>query len=155
MKRPMLFLGLAVAFLAGCDSVATRVHDRFEDVPPHTKVFSAGLKATYESAQAAVRKVGLLLGHTSAARWSVEGYAPIRAGDAINDARQTTIEVKLAEAPDGQTEVSVLIFDQVEGNYTGGTSKQALREHGLYEAYFAALQEVLAEKAAPVTAEKP
>jgi hypothetical protein len=138
----------AAALLAGCDSMTSRVETRFSPVPPHTRAFPASKKAVYEAGQQAVKNAGLLLGHTSFSHGRIEGYAPIRSGDATNDTRQTTIEVNLTETDDNQTLVSMLVWDQSEGNFPGGISRQAFREHGLYEAYFAALQQVLLENGA-------
>lgn len=143
------------ALLAGCESMSSRVQERFSPVPPHTRVFAASQKAVYQAAQQAVKKVGLLLGRTSVANWSIDGYAPIRSGDATSDARQTTIEIRLTESGDDQTQVAVLVWEHTEGSFPGGVSQQAFREHSLYETYFAALQQVLLESGALKADAKP
>jgi len=135
--------------------MSSRVQERFTPVPPHTQVFAAGEKAVYYAAQKAVKKVGLLLGRTSVANWSISGYAPIISGDATSDTRQTTIEIRLSETGENRTEVSVLVWDHTEGRFPGGVSEQAFRDHSLYESYFAAVQEVLAESGGANTDAKP
>ena len=155
MKQYLLGLCGVVALLAGCESMSSRVQERFTPVPPHTQVFAAGQKTVYYAAQLAVKKVGLLLGHTSIANWSVAGYAPIHSGDATSDTRQTTIEIRLSETGENQTEVAVLVWDHTEGRFPGGVSEQAFRDHSLYESYFAALQQVLAEGGGKNTDAKP
>jgi len=155
MKKLATILGFVAVLLAGCESMSTRVQARFTPVPPHTKVFAADEKAVYYAAQTAVKKVGLMLGHSSIARWSIDGYAPSRSGDATSDTRQTTIEIRLTEANDGQTQVALLVWDHTEGRFPGGVSEQALRDHSLYETYFAALQEVLLENDALRPGAKP
>ncbi len=143
MKIPsILFFGSAI-LLAGCDSMSTRMADRFASVPPHARVFAADQKTVYSAAQTAVRNVGLRLGRTSIAKWSIDGYAPIRSGSATSDARQTTIEIRLFETEALETRVEVLVWEHAKGGFPGGVSEQAKREHSLYDIYYAALQQVL------------
>lgn len=138
----ILYFGVAI-FLAGCESMSTRMADRFANVPPHVRVFAADQKTVYYAAQTAVRNVGLLLGRTSIAKWSIDGYAPIRSGSATSDARQTTIEIRLAETESLETRVEVLVWEHTKGGFPGGVSELAKREHSLYDIYYAALQQVL------------
>lgn len=134
--------------LAGCDSMSSRVEERFAPVPPHTRTFAADRHAVFEAAQSAVKDVGLLLGRSSFAKGHVEGYTPIRTGDATSDSRQTTIRIDLTQTGEGETEVALTVSEQNEGKFPGGVSEQALREHSLYETYFAALQKILTENGA-------
>jgi len=154
MKFKFLGAICALFLLAGCESVSSRVQERFTPVAPHSRVFPAERKVVYEAAQQAMKNVGLLLGHKSLVQGLVEGYAPIRPGDSMHDARQTTIQVHLIETDALETQVDLLVSEHTEGNFPGGVSEQPLREHSLYEMYFAALQQVLAEKAALKPAEK-
>ncbi len=155
MKIFFLLTLCAAGLLAGCESMSSRVEERFSPVPPHIRTFATGKRAVYEAGQTAVKNVGLLLGHTSLAKGSIEAYAPIRAGDATSDARQTTMQINLAETEAGETEVALLVSEQQEGSFPGGVSEKPLREHSLYEAYFAALQQVLQENGALKTDAKP
>lgn len=144
---PLVLLGSAI-LLAGCESLSTRLADRFAPVPPHGRVFSADRKTVYAAAQTAVRSTGLLLGRTSMAKWSIDGYAPIRSGSAPTDARQTTIEICLSETDSRETRVEVLVWEHAQGGFPGGVSEQAKREHSLYDIYYAALQQVLQDRGA-------
>ncbi len=155
MKFFFLLALSATLLLAGCESLSTRVHERFSPVPPQTRIFAASLKVVYPAAQRAVKNAGLLLGHTSLARGSIDGYAPIRSGSAATNARQTTLEIRLTELGPDQTEVAVLVWDHTEGDFPGGTSEQAFRQHGLYETYFAGLQQLLQEDGAGKGEGKP
>ena len=138
------FIALCIFLcVAGCEAVSSRVAQGFSPVPPHTRTFAAGTKAVYEAGLLAVKTVGLQLGHSSFAHGRIEGYAPIRTGDSIGDASQTTIDVRLTETGPGETRVDLLVWEQAEGKFPGGVSQQAFREHGLYETYFAALQQIL------------
>jgi len=144
----------ALLFFAGCDAVSSRMQDRFTPVVPHSRVFPFERKVVYEAAQQAVKNVGLNLGRKSLAQGVVEGYAPIRAADNMNDASQTTIQIRLNETDAGDTRVDVVVSEHTEGNFPGGVSERAQREHSLYEVYFSALQQVLVEKASAKSPDK-
>jgi len=155
MKSISILAFLAVILLGGCESLSSRVQERFSPVEPHVRVFPATRKAVYEAAQQAVKNVGLQLGRKSISQGLVEGYAGIRSGDnTTRDTRQTTIQVRFFETDAGETRVELLVSEETEGNFPGGVSEQALREHSLYEMYFAALQQVLAEQGALKVPEK-
>ncbi len=143
MKTSLWLVVLSLALLGGCDSVSSRVQDRFTPVEPHAQVFPQPRKLVFAAAQKAVKNVGLQLGRSSPGSGTIEGYADIRAANSTDDARQTTIRVKLAEAEDGGTRVELLVYEQTEGGFPGGLSEKPLREHSLYDLYFAALQQVL------------
>jgi hypothetical protein len=156
MKTLVLFAFSTAVLLTGCESMSSRMQERFTPVPPHTRVFAAGRKVVYEAAQQAVKNVGLQLGRKSFAEGRIEGYAAIRSGDNnTRDARQTTIDIRLFETDALETRVELLVNEQTEGDFPGGVSKQGVREHSLYELYFTALQQVLAEKGAVKATEKP
>ncbi len=141
--------------LTGCESVSSRVHERFTPVQPHSQVFAATPKVIYEAAQQALKNLDLQVGHKSFAEGRVEGYAAIRPGDEVRDARQTTIQIRFFETDAAETRVELLVRENTEGNFPGGVSAQDLREHSLYGLYFTALQQVLAERGAQKTEEKP
>jgi hypothetical protein len=155
MKIISLAALCATVLLTGCDSMSTRVEDRFTAVPPHTRIFAAGMKTVYEAAQQAVKNVGLLVGRKSIADGRIEAYAGIRGGDEARDTRQTTLNIRLFATDDGDTRVELLVSENTEGNFPGGVSKQDLREHSLYELYYTALQQVLLESGAVKAPAKP
>lgn len=155
MKLFSVLLLCVAAALGGCESVSSRVHDRFSTVPPQTQTFAAERRLVYEAAQVAVKNVGLLVGRASLAKGIVEAYAPIRSGDAIRDARQTTMQIRLSETDNRETEVSLLVSESTEGSFPGGVSGQDLKEHSLYGLYFAALQQVLLENGSLQAPAKP
>jgi LmbE family N-acetylglucosaminyl deacetylase len=155
MKLSGILLFGAVLLMSGCESMSSRVQERFSTVAPHTRIYAADQRTVYYAAQVAVKNAGLLLGRTSIARGSIDGYAPIRSGDAAQNARQTTIEIRLFETDALDTRVEVLVWEHQEGSFPGGVSEQALREHSLYENYYAALQQVLEEGGALKSGAKP
>ena len=134
--------------------MSTRVQERFSPVPPQTRVFEADRRMVYAAGQAAVKDIGLMLGRTSLTDGRIDAYAPIRAGDNLRDTRQTTMQVRFSEAVGG-TEVALLVFESTEGNFPGGVSEQALRQHSLYVLYFSALEQALLKSAERESAGKP
>ncbi|MEO6994727.1 MAG: hypothetical protein ABI273_14055 [Lacunisphaera sp.] len=155
MKSLLVFALCSIGFLAGCDSMSSRVRDRFTPVAPQTRVFAANRRAVFNAALTAVKNIELLVGRKSLAQGVIEAYAPIREGDAIHDTRQTTLKITLTETDDGQTQVGLLVSDSTEGSFPGGVSEQDLREHSLYGLYFAALQQVLLENGSIKPAPNP
>jgi len=154
MKTLALIALCATALLAGCESMSERVEDRFAGVAPHTRNFPAAVKVVYAAAQQAVKNVGLQLGRKSISEGRIEAYAAINSGDPTQDARQTSMEIRLTETEAGETEVSLLVMEQTQGSFPGGVSTQPLREHSLYDMYFTALQQVLLENGALKSATK-
>ena len=155
MKTFALFCLCAAALLGGCDSMSSRVEQRFATVAPHTRNYAANRRAVYEAALVAVKNVGLLAGRTSSARGHIEAYAPIRTGDSVSDTRQTALDITVTEVGEGQTEVALLVSEETEGHFPGGVSQQALREHSLYELYYTTLQQVLLENGSLKADAKP
>jgi hypothetical protein len=151
----IIYLLLLGALLSGCESMSSRVSERFTKVQPHARVYPAAQRPVYLAAQQAVKRTGLMLGRSSVANWSITGYAPIRSGDITRDARQTTIEIRLYETEELETRVEVLVWEHTEGSFPGGVSEQAMDEHSLYDGYFDALQQVLAESGAVKPVAKP
>ncbi len=145
MKSLLLLALCSIGLLTGCDSMSSRVQDRFTAVTPQTRIFAADRHVVFNAALIAVKNVELLVGRKSLARGVIEAYAPIRQGDAIRDTRQTTLNITLTETDNGQTQVGLLVSDTTEGAFPGGVSEQDLRQHSLYELYFSALQQVLLE----------
>jgi len=153
--KTFAFLILCTALLCGCESVSSRVHERFATVAPQSRVFPVERRVVYNAGQTAVKNIGLRLGRTSLAQGLIEAYAPISSGDATRDARQTTMRIHLVETDNGDTQVEVVVSEHTEGDFPGGVSRQDLRDHSLYGRYFAALQQVLMESGALKTPEKP
>ena len=155
MKTFALIALCTTVLLAGCESMSERVEDRFAGVAPHIRVFPAEMKAVYAAAQQAVKNVGLQLGRKSISEGRIDAYAAINSGNPTQDARQTSLEVRLTATDGGETEVSLVVKEHTEGSFPGGVSEQPLREHSLYDMYFTALQQVLAESGALKPAAKP
>ncbi|WP_438483607.1 hypothetical protein [Oleiharenicola lentus] len=144
--RSLAFVLIAlVALVSGCESVSTRVQDRFSGVPPQVRYYAADSKDVYDAGIKAVKSLELNLGRTSRSNGTIEAYNSIRAGDAIHDTRQTSMRLQIFPADGGETKVELLVTEATEGSFPGGVSEQQLRVHSLYELYFGALQRQLLE----------
>lgn len=152
MKLSLAFVSVALAVLfAGCESLESRVRDRFAEVPPKTQTFDGDTRAIYFAAQAAFKRLDFNLTRSSVADLRVEGASRINTSHAFADSRQLVALVTIASVGPAQSEVSMRLTEQVEAQGLGGPNERPLREHGFYGTYFAVLQQVLAEqKAAPV-----
>jgi hypothetical protein len=143
LPRALLALvGLALA--AGCESVSREWRDRREGAPMKVHEVDGERRTVYHAAQAAVRRIGFVLQRSSISEGLVVGQSAIQPGDPTRSARQYRLEVRLVEIDANRVEVGLLLIEQAEGGVLRGAEKR-LREHGLYESYFEALQAVLAD----------
>jgi len=147
-----------VALVAGCDSMSSRMQERFAPASPKAQVVSAAEAAVFGAAQATLKQLDFQVSRTAQAQGIVNGFSRIHAGDSPRENRQLSIEIRLHAMGPAQTEVEVWLREQVEGGLAGsnGATDQPLREHGLYDVFFATLQKTLANPpAAPTKGKKP
>jgi hypothetical protein len=141
-----------VVLLAGCESesFSERVRNRFAAVPPKVQVFDGDTRAVYFAAQLAFKKLDYNLLRSSAADLRIEAASRINTSVAFRDSRQLIALDEIAQVGPDQSEVSLRLTEQMEGQGLGGANALPLREHGFYGTYFAVLEQVLAaQKAAP------
>lgn len=151
--RLLALLTLAATFFAsGCDSVSSRISERFEGVPPKTRAYQTEEKVVFESAQVALKKLDFQLSRTAIAQGIVDGRSRIHQGETFRDAKQYAIEIRLRTPEPGWTTTEVLIREQQESADFAGATNIALREHGLYDSFFAALEQTLRERGVAVQA---
>ena len=145
----ILFLLVGAVFLTGCESVT----DRFSPVEPKRQVFNADQPTVSAAALQAFKRLDF---RASRSRKSgdIEAYSQIHTSAAFADSRQLTAKVRLNEMGPGRTEVEITVTEQVQSQSTGGTSQQAMREHGFFQLYFATLQQVLEEQGIGIPAKK-
>ncbi len=145
-----LFFVALVGLLAGCESLESRVRDRFTEVPPKTQTIEGESRAVYYAVQAAFKRLDFNLTRSSVTDLRVEAASRINTSVAFADSRQLVAQVTITSVGPAESEVSMRLTEQVEAQGLGGPNERSLREHGFYETYFAVLQQVLAEqKAAP------
>lgn len=138
-------VGLLV--LAGCESMSSRMQERFKEVPPQVQTFNGDLKTVYYAAQTAFKRLDFNLTRSSLGTGRVEAASPIRNDQTLGDSRQIVAEVHVERATDTTTEVSLLVTQQIQDSSFAQPTAQNLRDHGFYDMYFAMLKQVLAEGA--------
>lgn len=145
------FALLAAALAGGCESVVDRMHDRFATVPPKTKVFPASARQVFYAAQGTLKRMGFQLSRTAEAQGIIDGFSHIRPGDGPRESRQYTVEIRLIALGSAETELAILLREQVEGVLSSGAgaTDTPLRDHGLYETFFASLRKALADNSSP------
>jgi len=141
--------GCALLF-AGCDAIPSRVQDRFSAIPPKTQFVGGAQRDVFYAAQGALKNMDFQLSRTAEAQGIVNGFSRIRSGEGPRESRQYSIEIRLHSVGPAETEVAVLLREQIEGGVSSGigATDQPLRQHGLYDAFFAMLKKTLAEKSA-------
>lgn len=151
VRFPSLLSCLAlVIFASGCSYVPAPVAERFAPAPSQDRVVGHDRAKVYVAAQDALRRMSFTLARTAEAQGVVLGRSPIVRNDAFGEKLQYEIEIHLREFGTGETKVEVWVREQVEGGLTtGGVSIKPLRTHGLYDSYFAALDQSLAAPATP------
>jgi hypothetical protein len=143
---------LSVLLLNGCESMPDRMRERFSAVPPKMQVFEGAQPAVFAAAQQAFKRLDFELTRSSPAQ--IEAVSRIHSSVAFADSRQLVARLHLSEAGPDKTGVELWLTEQVESKSLGGTSQQALREHGFFNLYFATLQQVLQEERALPPAKK-
>lgn len=150
----MKFLKLIPAFLllllVGCESVS--VPDRFATVPPQVIAVNGDVEEVYLAAQKAFKRLDFVV--TRSVMGRVEAASAIKTSVTFGDSKQVVARVRITEAEPGKAEVELSVTEEVSSKSMGGTRQQALREHSLFQIYFATLQQVLQERAAERAVEK-
>ncbi|MCX6950575.1 MAG: hypothetical protein NTV51_00060 [Verrucomicrobia bacterium] len=157
MRLLLSFAALVVALsFTACASVQSRVHERFDRVPPRTQVFSSAQREVFYAAQGALKAMDFQLSRTAEAQGIVNAFSRIRAGDGPRESRQYTLEVRLSNLGPAETEVAVLVREQIEGGLASGVgaTDQPLKQHALYEVFYANLKQALTARTFPPPDEK-
>jgi hypothetical protein len=147
----ILILGTAV-LLAGCDSMSSRMSDRFSTVPPKKQVFQGDQAAVLAAALQAFKRLDFVVTRSSPAR--IDAVSRINSSVAFGDSRQLVVGLHLNAAGPGKTEVELTLTQSEQSQYVGGTSQKELREHSFFGLYYATLQQVLSEDAAAAAVRK-
>ena len=149
MHRTILLLALSTLFVAGCDSIAERVEDRFGSVTPKSEVFNGDQASVGAAVLATFKRLDFTVNRSLDNAGTIEASGHIRRSEALGDSRQLVAEVRLLDAGPGRTEVQILLTEQVEGSTPAGGGEQPLREHGFYGTFFSTMRQVLAEERTP------
>jgi hypothetical protein len=146
---------LCLTFLAGCEMLPTRVTDRFVPIEPQEREIEAERPVVFQAVQLAFKKIGFRVDRALEAQGIVVARSGLRSDDAFVGVRQYEFDIKLRDFGDGVTKLSVRLHEQIEGEVKAGATSQVLRDHGLYDSFYTALDEALKEGAdAPAPAAK-
>lgn len=151
-----LFCYTALVLFSGCGSMTDRMHDRFATVPSKVKIFPGSSREVFYATQGTLKQMEFQLSRTAEAQGIVNAFSRIRAGDGPRESRQYTLAIRLTALGPSETEVSLLVREQIEGSLSSGigATDQPLRDHGIYEVFFAGLRKTLADKSSPPPAGK-
>ncbi len=136
---------LALVNLTGCEALPTRVTERFATVEPQEREIEKNKGVVFQAVGVAFKKMNFTISRSLEAQGIVVARSSIRSDDAFREARQYEFDIKLREFGEGATKISVRLQEQVEGDLKAGATSQVLRSHGLYDAFFEALDQALAE----------
>lgn len=137
---PLFCLGL---FAAGCESVTEHVRERFEPPQPQVRTFAVEPRTVFDAASHALKAIDFQISRSRPAEGVLRAYSRILPGDAFSDARQYTFDIDIARNDTGQTVVSALLKQQDESGAYSGATNLSLKQHGLYDSFFAALEREL------------
>lgn len=152
MRAAVILLGAIVLLInSGCESTESmpqRMRERFAAPEPKTRIFDADARAVFEAAQLAVRRLDFQVSRAAFAQGIVKGYSRLQPGDTFGKARQYAIDIHLTPLDEKRIEVAVVLREQAESASFAGATDIPLREHALYDSYFAAFEQALREKTA-------
>jgi len=140
----LILAAFALAFLVtGCDSVSDRLSARFEKVEPKSRWYKAEQKVVFAAAETAMKTIDFKVTRSRETQGIVEGLSRLLPGTAFGDTKQHTVSVKVFASAQGYSTVEVLVKEQEETADFKGATDIALKDHGLYDSYFAALEQAL------------
>lgn len=143
----------AILLLSGCDSMPDGMRQRVAP-QPQVRVYEADSHIVFDAAVRGAKQLGLKVTRSGAAQGIVRAISEIQPANALGEARQYSLEAKLQPLESGRTEVAVIVREQQESSSFAGATDIPLRQHGLYDSYFAAIAASLASTASPGGAAK-
>src|SRR5471030_423501 len=127
MKSYFLLIVLLGLSLTGCDSLSDArdtLHEKFNArEEPRVRVFAADQRATYEAAKIAAEQLDFRFRRGGPAQGELEAVSNLTAGNSLSTTRQLAMKVRLAAAPAGGTEVSLLLTEIIEGDADKGAGQ--------------------------------
>ncbi|MFA6960343.1 MAG: hypothetical protein WC205_06315 [Opitutaceae bacterium] len=147
MKFPFCGGVLVVCLLlAGCESVrndfTTGVREKFTGPSYIRRVVPGESASVFAAARASAEQLGFRITRSGPAQGVIDGVSGLASDDRLRGSRQRTVKVRLSPASEGGIEVAVLFTEVVEDDFTTGAgqgTESSLRNHPLYDAFFAGL----------------
>lgn len=145
MTSRLLLLSLICVAFTGCESVRNDigggVREKWSGPTYQRQVFDGEAQAVFDAAKSAVEQLGFRVTRAGAAQMVIDGVSGLASDDRFRGSRQRAVKVRLAKSLDSKVEVAVLFTEVVEDDFgkgPGQAAEVALRNHPLYEAFFAA-----------------
>ncbi len=148
MRIRLLYVFLACAFLAGCESMPEGV----ASVPPQVQVVVGSPEKVYHAAQLAFKRLDFVLTHSAMGR--VEAASAIHKSETFGNSRQLVAKLAIHEGEPGKSEVELWVTEETSSQSMGGTRREPLRENGFFGLYFAMLQQILQEQSVDKPSDK-
>ncbi len=130
-------------YFTGCESISTRMAERFDTVPPQTREYMADQKSIFQAVQKALKRMDFLVTRSALAQGIIEAKSSIRDTSTFGAGRQFIFEIRLHGADAQSTHVDVRLTDLLEGDFKAGATGKTLRVHGLYDSFFAQVDQAL------------
>ena len=149
--RFLLVLAAALTW-AGCGSVGSmpeRVTQRFSAPVPQERVYEVSDGDVFASAQEALTRLGYQLTRTAQAQGILQAQSRLLPTERFGSSDQYQFEIRIRGLDGGAASVSVVLYEQSEGQFRAGATSTPLREHGRYDSFFATLEQVMKEKGLP------
>lgn len=154
MRSSFLPLALALTAFSGCSTVkdsqiGESVREKFSGPQYHTYVIHADQRRTYDAAKAALRPMDFRFLNGGPNQGKISAINGISSDNNMRSAYQVSLDVRLNPVVDG-TEVAALFSHISEDDSVkrlGTATIDPIRENGIYDNYFAHIEEALAAQA--------
>ncbi|HEU5078360.1 MAG TPA: hypothetical protein VFT72_04070 [Opitutaceae bacterium] len=151
MRFSFLPLALVLAAFSGCSSVkdssfSESVRAKFSAPQYHTYVIHADQRKTYEAAKAALKPMDFRFLNGGPNQGKISAINGISSDNNMRSAHQVSLDVRLSPVADG-TEVAALFSHITEDDSVqrlGTATIDPIREDGIYDNYFAHIEQALA-----------
>lgn len=143
--RAFSILGLCslALLLAGCESVSNRVAQRFKPVAPQVKDYAKPSREVFEAAQRVFKTMDFVVTRAGQAQGIMEAHSRLLPGADFGSHRQFVFKVRFTALDPALTRVSALLQRDEDDRAAAGANSEELGVHGLYDSFFAALQQEL------------
>lgn len=143
--RALSFLSVCcIAFLyAGCESVSNRVAQRFTPATPQVRDYAKPARDVFEAAQQAFKTLDFTVTRAGQAQGIIEAHSRLLPGADFGSHRQFVFKVRFTALEPALTRVSAVLQRDEDDRTASGANSEDLSVHGLYDSFFAALQQEL------------
>ena len=136
--------------LGGCETtrhdMVARVSEKFTGPTYARRVYANDSRAVFGAARATVERLGFRITKAGATQGLLDGVSGLASDDHLRGSRQLSVKIRLVPSIEGGTEVAVLFTEIIEADFdkaAGQGTETSLRNHPLYESFFAGLNQLL------------